>query len=398
MKRNFFKRTINLLILAAVVISVISLLQSQDVTSALFKAYHPGHRYLTDVSVRSLRETILPKIGLRRASFLSSVGGIAFGNTARPDNGLTVNNISLIYNPTAEDGKRLGALINGTKVSIPIHDWKLKPILLYSANKYYSCFSLFGTTGDREKDEIYKQKHQVRYLASYHPDFENTLVGLRLVHMDSFLTDIKNFDGLPKYDSSSGNVILGAGDEPGQIPEDSQSCKNRLITVINRYDKFQAYVITDFPVDIKFYISDTQLRLTGELYPYFWKRKSDDEIKTLYNMILEQVAAKYGLIKQEDGKFHGDPGKIAMAEKEIKERMDEAVILPLKALSDLLNQNMYLVKAINPVVYNCARDVMRYSAFFRYCKLKNPANFERIKERISRIDITPNIATPNGIE
>ncbi len=397
MKRNFFKRKITLFILAAVVISVISLLLSQEVSSALFKAYHPGHRYLTDVTVRSLRETILPKIGLKRASFLGSVGGIAFGNTARPDNGLTVDNISLIYNPTAEDGKRLGALINGTKVSLPIHDWKLKPILLYSANKYYSCFSLFGTTGDREKDEIYKKKYKVRYLASYHPDFENTLVGLRLVHMDSFLTDIKNFDGLPKY-SSSGNAILGAGDEPGQIPADSQSCKNRLITVINRYEKFQAYVITDFPVDIKFYISGTQLKFTGDLYPYFWKRKSDEEIKSIQNRILEEVASKYGLIKQEDGRFRGDPGRVAMAEKEIKDRMDEAVILPLKDLSDLLNQNMYLVKAINPVVYNCARDVMRYSAFFRYCKLKNPANFEKIKERISSIDITPNIATPNGIE
>jgi hypothetical protein len=67
-------------------------------------------------------------------------------------------------------------------------------------------------------------------------------------------------------------------------------------------------------------------------------------------------------------------------------------------LSDDMYRNLPLIEEMNPVVFGCIRDVMRYAAFFRYCKEENPVNFKEIEDTIRRIHITPNIETPNGIQ
>jgi hypothetical protein len=371
---------------------VISFLFSQ--TSA-FKAVFGGFKYIPDMGVNAVRVATRASWGVGSAAFISRVGGISFEKAARPDNNLTVDYLSLQYNGNEPDGQRLKAIINGKIITVPLYDWKLKPIFLYAASNLYSCLSLYGTTGDFENDSFYTNKYNLEGMLSYNPAFKNTLVGLRLLQMDCFLRNLYYFDELPK--DTNGNIIYGKGEDLIKKSPYPSYYKKILAQFLEQFEQNDSFIIVDFPVDIRFRISGNQLEMTGELYIYFWKLKTAAEIEEVTKDIWKRMTKGTNLKIGENGEYCGTLEDIITVSQKTFNSMDRAMVTHLQDFSDELHRNINLVENINPVVYQCVRDVMRYAAFFRYCKEENLNNFNELEEILGKIGITPNIETPNGL-
>ncbi|MCL6591982.1 MAG: hypothetical protein K6U80_18790 [Firmicutes bacterium] len=345
-----------------------------------------------DSQVADLKES---STDIGRASYLSKVGGIAFNQTASPE--MEVNSIELNYDATQADGQRLTAVINGTKVAIPLYDWVLIPIFLYSDTPYYACFSLFGTTGNTAKDNQIKKQEKVRYLASYHPNFKNTLVGLRLMQMDSILT-ASNFTDLP-LNNPGGEIIFGAGEESLWEQRNADSY-DQFLDLITGYGDgyYNAYVISDYQdkVNIGFGIKDGVLQLSGRMYIYFWKAQSREKLAQIMADAKKTLAKKYDVTFTGNSIKGYDNDKMKQAVAEYNDIQDHAAVIFLEDFSDDVYQNIELVRQANPVVYEAVNDVMRFSAFFRYCKTNNPKNWLSVKTKIQTIKPAPKVTTFNA--
>jgi hypothetical protein len=140
-------------------------------------------------AIIDLKEARALSQGLRLYSYLTKVGGIAFDKVAVPASAQFGGNLSLKYDPNAPDGLRFIVIIDGASYRIRGYDWKLIPILKYANSPYYSCFSLFGTTGDIQRDEQLRGRHRLRYMCSYHPSFKNTLMGCVRSAKDRLLSE-----------------------------------------------------------------------------------------------------------------------------------------------------------------------------------------------------------------
>lgn len=107
---------------------------------------------------------------------------------AIPDPSLIISTIEFArkenYNSNAANDFRLAVKINGQSYPIPLFDWELIPIIRYADSEYKATVSSFGTTEDGKMDDE-------NHLVAYHPSFVNTLVGLRLVQMDSIFSSVR---------------------------------------------------------------------------------------------------------------------------------------------------------------------------------------------------------------
>ncbi len=137
------------------------------------------------------------------APFLSTTGGIAFEGIAVPALDLKEQPVQLDYEPDQPDGQRLSIAI-GDKTYHPfLPDWKLIPIARYANSEFTSAVSALNSPENQSYADLL-----------YHPAFEDTLLGFRLLQMDILLNDVKAFQELPK--NSSGEIITGVG-EPKNV-------------------------------------------------------------------------------------------------------------------------------------------------------------------------------------
>jgi len=198
MMKSFRKLLAALIVIAVAVMLVMQpwresedeILPKVDTTNFVQPKYY-SYAYKTSIVVADLKVTTLPAVGVSKFSFVTAVGagrelptkGVAFANVAKPADGVTVGRIALTYVPQNEDGRRVLVNIDGREYVLPIYDWELRPIAFYANTDFYSCVSLFGQTDTgRTKRDV-----GAAYLPSFHPALKNTLVGLRLLQMDSFV-------------------------------------------------------------------------------------------------------------------------------------------------------------------------------------------------------------------
>lgn len=293
-----------------------------------------------------------PSTSISTFEYVSQNGGIAFEKIAVPDGSVAGKDIRLTYNPSLPDGSRLQAEISGKIYPVRIYDWMLKPVMEYSNSPYYSCFSLFGTSGNEISDLFIRYFTGFRYFATYHQAFNNTLVGLRLVQMDSFTPHLNTFHEVPTINNQ---LLLGAGEDRNSINVDQKAIKEIQKAVSgylhsdNKKESYQSYVIVDYPENIRFSVASGKVELTGELFFHFWN-------------------------------------------------MDNNNVVYLKDMSEGFRKNIRIVQKLNSVVYNSVRDVMRYAAFCRYCKLNNSENYKTVCAQVSKINLNPKVVTPNAVD
>lgn len=418
----------------------ISLLSQENLGRQTILQFDLNHSVLK-APAPALEKSVPMSRGRSSAAFLGGVGGVSFDQVALPGNKLSVNQVSLNYAADHDDGARLDIMINGVPVKAFLPDWLLAPITRFAESPYFSCVTLFGELEDTELQElIIDRKGRV---INYHPAFENTLLGIRLLYMDMlvgypFTTD------LPKNDK--GMYLLGMGEMQPDLTSNQNGAyylSQHLISAENKSkEQFRSYVITDFSQQIIFEVKNDSLVISGNPYYYCWKFNRD---RQGYDMqqVGDAIAAKYNLEIVHQQKASGDEGAqnylvdrlIQLAEQydgnfsfyqegtfvemmnlppedrkdflgqysleslfemavQTETYMDADSIVYLEDYSEIISSKPELFEAMNPAVWNATVATMRYAAFFRYVKTNFPQTWLSFYNQVKEIDPDPRITTP----
>lgn len=342
---------------------------------------------------------MLPFGGTVRPSkmYLKSVGGVGFDSVATPEDGLNVSEVRLEYAAGEPDGHRLSIQINAKATSVELYDWQLIPIARFSDSENPSCFTLFGELEDSAEQDGLMQKGA--RIMNYAAPFDNTLLGLRLMQLDLLLLGETSFaTDLPK---ENGRYILGGGESEPTL-EGNRAAKLKYDAAFQRLTReigevkarFSTYVICDVDQKVVFSVVDNRLKLTGEPFYYFASTNHlelvEAEVKKRVdagdtNLTKAMLRVQLGVSTKADDRLI----------KEILAQMEPTSVYEFK--SELSKRHSDLVPQIekmNPHVWQAARATMRFAAFFRYCKTKNPDNWREFIASVRSVRLIPEVETP----
>lgn len=438
-KKSYFPQVIVLSFLA-LVISLASLAQERIGPQNIINIGE-GHEALR-LRPKSLQHSVEMSSSLSRPSFFSGVGGVSFDQTAQPVKGLEVESLDIGYDPDATDGERLLVKINGKHVRSYIPDWQLVPVAKYAQSDYYSCFTIFGSLQDSEMEELIVDNGG--RIMNYHPDLDNTLLGMRLAYLDmlllhGFVTD------LPRNDRDQ--YVLGAGEEIPDV-DDNEVGQYFLIShsekVSRKYGyRFRSYVICDYDQTIGFNLNSDSLIIYGVPFYYCWMLKQDQEdyyigeVTSEINNDLQREKDRLqsekpdfsfqewviGKLLDAAERYEGnyylynagtfiemmefrtkferrtflkqyDPNSLYDMLVEIEANMDANSVVYLKNYSRELSSKPQLFENTNPAVWNAALQTLRYAAFFRYVKQTFPERWNAFHSSIKEVTPQPEVITP----
>ena len=415
----------------------------------IFSQEQLGPSRLVRFQAPALRNSTHLARGLRQARFLGQIGGVAFDAEAKPAEGFNVTNLSLSYDPNQPDGKRLRISFDGREIAAPILDWRLIPTARFADSEFYSCVTLFGALNDA--DDGTKALWQGGQIINYHDEFVDTLIGLRLFQLDMLILDEIAAD-LPKRKNDG--YVLGA-DEVKPDVELNRKGFSRFHAYLQQLqqqtgEEYRSYVIHDFGSDIRFGTSGNSLFLTGDPQYFFWKPSgysSDVEVKISQELRTaarkRQFSTRQWFISQlierarefekdydsealfDDLPFLYEEGfidslrellalKADLERKKYLQRQPTAALrsllinlrqtmedekpLSLNGMSRDVSSHLEMVRSINPAVWDTGVNVMRYAAFFRYCKRTSPQQWRSFITRIRQVrEISDPVTTPTVI-
>lgn len=400
-----------------------------------------GEATLSYVKAKALLRSESLSTALRGVSgvrYLGRVGGVAFDKVAMPAEGLTISSLQLNYSSFREDGKRFTVTLNGNEVQADIYDWELVPIAKYANSIHTACFTLFGDLDDDSRAQSIRENGG--RILNYHPEFVNTLLGLRLFQLDILIVEPTISIDLPK---EANRYLLGKGERSPDILSNRLGYYGFQSAFKKSNQDYRSYLICDQKRTIKFGAQNNSLFITGEPFYYFWKYNTDQtsfrnsivaEIERksilavkqatsgsqknilLENWLLEEIkrefttlygdisTSEYNEMIRELKSFKtilGQPGyikKLKSMLSELKIENSPKEIVYLNNLSTTLSGQSQLFRNINPAVWNAAVKTMRYSAFFRYSKANFPDQWKNFIAQIKRIHITPEITTPTVLK
>ena len=351
-------------------------------------------------SAKSLDNPMHLKEGLKSFGFLSQVGGVAFGGIAENYSGLKIKN--LLYNSNNPDGNRLEIIFTNNsgedrKISADIYDWQLIPIVNFAATDQHACFTIFGSLTDAQ-DEKRRLKEKQK-ICNYHPAFENTLMGLRLLQTDILIIRPDAAD-LPR---DNGEYILGAGEYAPDINDNQKKIYN-LAMFLDGKPKFTSYIICDYNRKITFDIKNGKLELTGYPIWHCWKRndKDTDELiqlqKDAFKVLEEEYNKDRRTMTTWDFNFkYSEENQQKRLELILDDILSEKMIEQMTAYSEELSNEIQRQNGVNPAVYNTLITMMRYSAFFRYAQANAPEIFKKFHNSIKTVEIYPYVKTPTAM-
>ena len=309
--------------------------------------------YTVPASNMALREAT--PLRLATAAYFFEVGGVTFESVARLKPGLTLRNMSLVYDPTRPDGQRLLVNFDQKQMIAPVFDWQFVPAARFAASPYTACFTLFGDPLDLKNaaaaaDVMQNDGRVIRFA----PAFKDTLVGLRLMQLDMLIISPDAVE-LPKLNS---RYILGAGETAPDIVRNTVAA-TEIHKGLMAFDGpgqkqgFESYVINDrrFPVYIS--SSDGYLTLSGTPSYYTFNIQGRDT--------------------------------------------STPVVHANTRLNDWLASHTDTLRRINPDVWDNAVITARYAAFFRYVKQNYPSSWQRFYGKIEQVKLTPAVTTPDVV-
>ena len=287
--------------------------------------------------------------------FVNSVGGVALTATAKPDPTLSVNNISLDYNPALPDGSRLVVKINGNTLAHTLPDWMLAPIARFADSEFNAAVSLFGPDTEPCPDGYI-------YHIVYHPALRNTLLGLRILHCDVLFSYLSEFWQVPRWSEMGAPpvTVTAPSEEIPTTPNYWIPPHNKIVqTFIDSQDageEFSSWVLNDIDQPITFNAVQNKLVLSGRPYYYFWKAIPAFPKPTVVEVPLLTAGMRNNMTEQGP------------------------------------------VKEMVPFVYNAVVQTTRYAAFFRYIKAHYPATWNSFLNKINDVALSPDILTPENWE
>jgi hypothetical protein len=316
------------------------------------------------------------RAGFRSFAFVGKVGGINFEAVAELPADRSGEHICPHYSPADSDGSRLKVEVGDELFSTLIYDWELIPIASYADSEYTSVVSLFGPETDESKFHI-----------TYHPAFEDTLLGLRLLQADALLINPAQFSMLPKYNS---NVIIGAGESDFPYPTLAVEQVNSALKKLSESDRFSSWVISDVDRSATIEISNGALTVNLEPYHYFWR--ADDSAS-------QPLISEYSRLYIE---LLGEPSEDRS--KEIGKRMDEIrtkidtinpEVVEARSSTEEFETNRNVVDQLNPPVASALRTTAQFAALFRLAKKADSQCWNDFLMSLSSIRPTPSVETPN---
>jgi hypothetical protein len=326
----------------------------------------------SSITDNSLRVPPTGRLGLRSFAFVTMVGGVNFEAVAELPADRTGEDVCPHYDAGAPDGARLKIEIGGEVLSTLIYDWQLKPIALYADSEYTSVVSLFGS-----------QTNQSQYHINYHPAFEDTLIGLRLLQADALLIDPAQFSNLPKH---NGAVIVGPGESEFSYPRSAVEEVEELLDRLKTSDRFQSWVISDVDKSATIIITEGKLTIDLEPYHYFWR--SETGLEAEYNGLIQEIASG---ASQERFK------EILMRLEELGKQIETTTpdVVEAEIATSQIGQNRDIIDRLNPPVAESLRTTARFAALFRLAKNVNSECWGTFLEVMSGVQPIPQIETPN---
>lgn len=351
--------------------------------------------------------------------FVSQIGGVAFGRTAQPEKSLTVDRIAFGYDSSQVDGSRFVLRINDIPVHLDAFDWQLMPTAMFANSGEVSIVTAFGKLHD--KTEAARIKSLGGYVFNYHPAFDNTLLGLRLLQAD-LLVMAPDFSDLPRKE---GEFILGEG-ETAPLPEQIEARSRARSIALDAISqaRFRSYVVTDAGVSVTFRVENCRLEFQGEPYYRFWRYRRDrgdfdrSELRAkIESDIQEELRAALDgkawlvteIVRVAQWLVDNKLAEVSQHSKSVLEAQTigwlqswladlKTVALPSEVeaidLSETPFADPLFARNLNPAVYDAAQTTMRLSAFFRYLAEKNPEDWKEFISVISTLEIGPAVETP----
>jgi hypothetical protein len=329
---------------------------------------------------------------LQAIGFLKSVGGIAFSQLATNRGELVL--ASITCDPKQEDGIRLSIVLTNSSGKefrgiAKIADWQLIPLVLYSDSEFDACFTLF----DQEERPFDQPDNTWR--VQYHSAFEDTLLGLRLMQAD-IIAFVEDGAELPKV---RGKYILGIGESPPTVSENRHAFRRLNSWIRDQDESYDSYLICDRDQIITYDLKEGgTIELTGHPMWLCWKHSTSREairakaLGELYRefardevkLSKEAVTAKY------TDDYIGERFTVLLAKW--KSPGPEVQLLP--EYSRHLTARIEQLNGINKTVYDALTTVMRYSAFLKLYKAKDPADFRALVKQSNAVIVKPQVTTP----
>ncbi len=375
-------------------------------------------------------------------SVLYDVGGVAFYETAVPQDEQLPETVALRYLPDEPDGVRLQVTLDDERVIAVLFDWQIVPIAQFVDGYGTFCTTLFGHLENPDVEaQIYASGGNI---INYHPAFKDTLLGLRLFQQDLLIINqetvhLPEENGAPLYGAGEPAIDL-AGNRLGWA---AWTGAFGAMNTDQRTSR-RSYLICDRHVAIQFSTGNGYLELTGEPYYYCWRYRRDEPdydseasfqatVSALDAQLQKKKLTKEGpaqrkfLITEllvaaaqyENEYYMYDAGVFVelirlqgesarrkfldgMTAGQLRNllimlRLDLASneVIFLQEQSDFISKRGDQVRGINPCVWDATVLTMRYAAFFRFCKRHAPENWEQFMSQINHIDMQPHVETPS---
>jgi len=269
-------------------------------------------------------------------NFVGKVGGVNFEQVAVPDAGAAAKTIELSYDKKALNGLRLIVKIDSTTFRPQIADWLLIPIAQFAESDFTSATSLFGEGPDTDNF----------YYIQYHPAFQDSLLGLRLLQADILLMNPEQASSLPKRNEQ---VVLAHGEFlPMKIVDNATV--NTLAKLLNR-QKSTSWVLTDTGAPASFSIQNGEFRLRSFPYYYFWSRNEEvihqyREKEKVYKRRVEVYNRKVTSSKNRFNQFK-DPVRLYQEKGAAYNSQVDAYNRKVTSSKDRVNQFNELVRRYN---------------------------------------------------
>ncbi len=290
---------------------------------------------------RDLRVQAEGPLTLQKVTVMRDAGGVLLQGTARPSDALADKPMTLHYRVSAPDGERLVVQIGDQYFTMDLYDWELEPIVKFADSVYHATVT---ATESATKMEMKKYGDDLREVVSFHPAFQNRLMGLRHLQAD-YVRDLGGQRFLPSLD---GELLLGAGEKTHYTkPDQALAAENRLQSLVRKMSNYWI-LLNDVNVDFVFDIASDELVITGDPYYFLWNPSNNE-----WN--LESGSANVS-------------GRV-LAGGRINKRVK-------KAWPDYY--------AMNPLVYRAVTRTARYAALFRYQHKTNPNNWDDFFEAVEQ--------------
>ena len=395
-----------------------------------------GPQRLLTVPAKTLRTRTRISGGGVRWGTVMRVGGVSFDTVATPADNFDVSTVAINYLSTAPDGERLSVVIDDQRAFTRIYDWQLIPIARFADSEFDSCFTLFGELeNEQEEAELARLDG---YAPNYHESFKNTLMGLRLFQLDNLIINDYSWDLV----KNGGVYILGAGESAPSIRQNQMAQANFRRLNPDLVDGFDSYLISGRRRRAVFRVEGSRLIIEGQPSYTFVRRtdpsnaefeaadlRVEKEVRAQLEgrnereatvWLIDQVVAeaeKYDKSVGDDDLIKSPAfqqllsieGRTARRTTLTRESLRSLFVLlidlrvrvellkawELPVLNESISSQTAGLRAINPAVWDAGVNVLRYAAFFRYCKQQNPAQWRLFMSQIARAPAPrPFVTTP----